>query len=174
MWYFIPTILTSSVLPAIANARKISRKLYPERLRQLSTLMVWLAIAIAILVTFFSELIIQTLYGSAFQGASQVLTIHIWGAIFVFMGISSGVFFTLENYRYKSLYRALLGIISNALLNLILIPMYGIIGAAIAAVVSQFFANFLLDFFDDSLRELLKIKIESFFPLRYFILLRGY
>jgi len=166
-WYFIPVMLTSSMFPAMANAKKISRKLYLERLQQFSTSMTWMAIIIASLVTCFPELIIHLLYGDAFQDATQVLVIHVWGAIFVYLGIASGVFFTLENYTYKVLYRTILGLASNIALNLILIPRFGISGAAYATVISQFLVNFLIDFFDTSLKELCAVKTKSLFPIGY-------
>ena len=45
-WYFIPIAITSSVFPAIINAKKQSEALYYQRLQKLYNLMVWLAVAI--------------------------------------------------------------------------------------------------------------------------------
>ena len=51
-WYFIPMAIVSSIFPAIINAKKISEELYHARLQKLYDLMVWMAIAIAIPMTF--------------------------------------------------------------------------------------------------------------------------
>ena len=51
-WYFIPMAIASSLFPSIINAKKVSEKLYLERLQRLYSLMVWLAIAIALPMTF--------------------------------------------------------------------------------------------------------------------------
>jgi len=45
-WYFIPMAITSSVFPAIVNAKKQSEELYYQRLQKLYDLMVWMAVAI--------------------------------------------------------------------------------------------------------------------------------
>lgn len=167
VWYFIPSIITASLFPSIVSAKKISQAMYLQRLQKLSTLMTWLAILIALPMTFVSDLVVSLLYGYAYQGAGTVLAIHIWGAVFVFLGMSSGLFLFVENYTNKSLYRTTLGALSNIMLNLILIPRYGINGAATATLLSQFIANFLYDFFDKSLRELVVIKIKALFPIYY-------
>lgn len=167
VWYFIPVIITNSLFPAIANAKKISHKLYYQRLQRLTTLMTWLAIAITLPMIYLADSIVSLLYGHNYQEAGAVLVIHIWGAVFIFLGIASGVFFTVENQTNKSLYRTLLGGISNVLLNLVLIPHYGINGAAMATVLSQCISNFLLDFFDTSLKQLILIKIKALFPVYY-------
>jgi O-antigen/teichoic acid export membrane protein len=167
VWYFIPSIITASLFPSIVNAKKNSQAMYLQRLQKLSTLMTWLAIVIALPMTFASDLVVSLLYGHYYQGAGAVLAIHIWGAVFVFLGVASGVFFTVENYTKKSLYRTSLGALSNILLNLVLIPRYGINGAATATLLSQFIANFLYDFFDTSVRDLVFIKIKALFPIYY-------
>jgi O-antigen/teichoic acid export membrane protein len=168
VWYFLPVIVTGSVFPAIVSAKKVSRSLYMQRLLRISTLMTWLAVAIALPVSFFASPIINLIYGFSFQEASLVLAIHIWSAVFVFLGVASGVFFTVENYTKKALYRTAIGAISNILLNMILIPHYGIVGAAFSTLIAQFSANLLYDFFDPTIRPLLKVKLKALFPICHF------
>lgn len=166
-WYFIPTIITASVFPAIVNARKISQSLYHQRLQRLITVMTWMGIVVALLMTFLGDWLIVMLYGSAYQAAGSVLSIHIWAAVFVFMGVATGVFFTVENLTQKVLYRTVLGVISNVLLNIIFIPRYGINGAAMASVLSQFIVNYFYDLFDRSTRILLITKTKALLPVYY-------
>lgn len=164
-WYFVPVIITASLFPAIVNAKKISQEIYHQRLQRLCTLMTWLAIAVALPMTFLADWLVSLLYGQHYREAGSVLAIHIWGAVFVFLGVASGVFFTVERYTRKSFYRTALGAVSNVLLNLVLIPRYGMNGAAIATVLSQFIANYFYDFFDGSTRTLFVIKIRALFPV---------
>ncbi|RKZ36637.1 MAG: flippase, partial [Gammaproteobacteria bacterium] len=62
-WYFIPMAITSSVFPAIINAKKQSQELYYKRLQKLYDLMVWMAVAIAIPTTFLAPWVMKLLYG---------------------------------------------------------------------------------------------------------------
>ena len=84
-WYFIPMVITSSLFPAIINAKKKSEKLYYERLQKLYDLMVWMAIAIALPMTFLSDWVANLLYGNQYNEAGRVLMIHIWAGVFVFL-----------------------------------------------------------------------------------------
>lgn len=167
-WYFIPMVIASSLFPAIINAKEVSEELYFERLQKLYDLMVWLAIAIALPMTFLSDWIAELLYGEQYNQAGSVLMIHIWAGVFVFLGVAFSKFLTNENLTKKMFYRTLLGAILNILFNLVLIPKYGIKGAAIATLLGQFVANYGYDFFDKSFYMQLKMKTKSFFPVHVF------
>ena len=170
-WYFIPSVIAASLFPAIINAKKKNKELYFTRLQKLYDLMVWMAIAIALPMTFLSDWIVDLVYGSQYSQAGTVLMIHIWTGIFVFLGIAFGQYLIAENFTKKALYRTLLGAGSNISFNYILIPIYGINGAAVATLLGQFIANYAYDFFDKDLHHQLKMKTMSFFPIH---LLKGY
>ena len=144
--YFIPMIITTSLFPAILNAKKISQSLYYERLQNLYSLMIWAGIAIAILITFLSDNIVVLAYGEQFQRASNVLRIHVWASIFVFLGMANSKWFISENLQRYQAVNMIVGAIINIFLNLVLIRRYGIIGAAIATLVSQCFAGYLITY----------------------------
>ena len=54
-WLFIPAIISSSLFPAILNAKEQSEELYYARIFSLFKLVVWLAIAIAIPISLLSD-----------------------------------------------------------------------------------------------------------------------
>ena len=146
-WYFIPVIISSSLFPAILNAKKQSEDLYYKRIQRLYNLMIWIAIGIAIPVTFLSDVIINLFYGGQYNQAGGVLLIHIWSGIFVFLGVASGKWLLTENLNKISMFNAAIGTIINVVLNLILIKKIGIIGAAWASLVSYSFSAYFLLFF---------------------------
>ncbi len=171
LWYFIPIGISSSLFPAIINAKKLSKKLYHARLQKLYDLMVWMAITIALPMTLLSDWIVQLLYGGQYNQAGSVLAIHIWAGVFVFLGVAFSGYLTTENLTKKSFYRTLLGAVLNVVLNLILMPKYGIKGAAFATLLGQFTANYAYDFFDRDLYHQLKMKTKSIFPIH---IIKGY
>jgi O-antigen/teichoic acid export membrane protein len=152
IWYFIPMVISSSLFPAILNAKKISKELYYSRIQQLYDLMAWMAIAIAIPMTFLSDWVVHLLYGAQFSATGGVLMIHIWSAVFVFLGVASSKWFIAEGLQRYSFYRTLFGAILNVGLNLVLIPQYGIYGAAIATLAAQFVASYLFNLFNKKSR----------------------
>jgi len=146
VWYFIPMAITGSLFPAIVNAKKISEKLYYERLQKLYTLMTWLAIGIAVPMTFLANDIIRILFGIQYQSAAGVLQIYVWAGVFVFLGVASSQYLLAENYTKISFLRTFIGAVVNVILNIILISKYGINGAAMATVISYFVATFFILF----------------------------
>lgn len=161
-FYFMPTLITASLFPAILNAKKIDELEYKARMQKLYTAMIWIAILIALPVSVFSVQIVDLLYGPDYAGSSLVLVIHVWASIFVFLTVSSGRYLTAEGKTYKILIRNLVGMFLNLLLNLVMIPIYGVVGAAIATLFSWLFAGYLYDFFDKSQWDMARQKTKGF------------
>ncbi|BDD86887.1 flippase [Desulfofustis limnaeus] len=162
IWYFVPMAIVASVFPAILEAKNRGEKQYYDRLQHLYDLMVWLAIAVALPMTFLSTAIVTLLFGDAYTQAGSVLAIHIWAAIFVFLGVASGKWFLIENRQIFSLQRAVFGAIVNVVLNLIMIPKFGVLGAAWATVFSQATASMLADLVQSETRRMFFMKIHAF------------
>jgi O-antigen/teichoic acid export membrane protein len=161
VWYFIPIIVTSSLFPAIVSAKKESEKLYYTRLQRLFTTLVWMAIVVAVATTFLSDWLVALLYGEAYKETGRVLMLNIWTGLFVSLGVASSSWLTNENLQQLALYRTLSGAISNIILNFLLIPIYGIGGAAIATLISYMAAALIFDIFHKKTRRLFIMKIET-------------
>jgi O-antigen/teichoic acid export membrane protein len=146
-WYFIPIALTNSLFPAIVNAKKLSNKFYLNRMQKLYDILAWIAITIAVPVSIFSGDIISIIFGNEFQSAAPVLTIYIWAGVAVFLGVASSQYLITENFTKLSFFRTLIGMVINVILNLVLIPKYGIIGAAYATLISYSVAVFSIILF---------------------------
>jgi len=136
IWYFIPMAVCSSVFPAILRAKQRSREEYYARLQQLYDLMAWMALAIAIPMTFASVPLLTTLLGKEFAEAGQILAWHIWAGPFVFLGVARSNWLMAENFTRFSFLTTSLGAIVNILLNFLLIPPYQGVGAAIATIIA--------------------------------------
>jgi O-antigen/teichoic acid export membrane protein len=162
-FYFIPMLITASLFPAILNAKNQSEELYKQRLQRLYTFMVWIAIVIALALTFSAEVLIALLFGNAYQAAAEVLVVHAWAAVFVFLGVAFSKHLVAENLTKIMFQRTLLGAVANILLNLWLIPLHGLIGAAMATLLAQFIANYVYDFFDKRLYGQILLKTKAFF-----------
>lgn len=164
VWYFIPMSIVASVFPTILNAKKYSEELYYARIQKLYDLMVVISFSVALPMTLFSETVVTLLFGQAYLGAAPVLTIHIWAATFVFLGVASGQWFLAENKQLLSLERTAAGAIVNVALNLWLIPIYGAVGAAVATVISQATASWLYDGIQPKTRGMFWMKSRAINP----------
>ncbi len=142
-WYFVPVIVATSLFPAIINAKKISQELYNKRLQRLYFIMIYFAVGVALPVTFMAESIVVTLYGTHYQDAGMVLSIHIWAGVFVGLGVVNGQWFLAENLQKIATLNTLIGAAVNVVLNYLLIPIYGIPGVAFATFSSYGVAAYL-------------------------------
>jgi len=143
MWYVIPVVISSSLFPAIINSKGANENLYYDRLQKLYELMILFALCIALSITLFSNSIIEILYGVQYNEAAKVLMVHIWAAIFVFLGCASSRWLLAENLQILSLVNTAIGAITNIALNFILIKNWGIIGAAWATLISYCISAYL-------------------------------
>jgi O-antigen/teichoic acid export membrane protein len=134
-WNFIPAVIVSSLFPAILNARRDDYDRYKKRIQNLYDLMVYLSLPVAIVITFASP-IIYKLYKPEYASAAPVLSVHIWSGIFVFLGAANSQYLIAENFSKLTFMRTGFGALVNILLNLILIPKMGMMGAAIATLVA--------------------------------------
>jgi len=143
VWYFIPVVLATSFFPAIINAKKKNEKLYNSRLQKLYDIMVWMAVVIAIPISFLSDWLVEILYGHQYNEAGNVLMIHIWSGVFVFLGVASTKWLICENLQIFSTMNTIIGAVINISLNYILIPKFGIAGSAWATIISYCIAGYL-------------------------------
>ena len=142
-WNFIPMIIVSSLFPAILNAKRDDDKRYQTRLQELYDLMVYLSVPAAVLIAFIAPWI-YTLYKPEYASAAPVLSVHIWSGVFVFLGVASGQYLIVENYNKFTFIRTGFGAIVNIVLNLLLIPRMGMMGAAIATLIAYASATFFV------------------------------
>ena len=144
-WIFIPGIIATSLFPAMLNARKKDYSRYLQITQHLLNLMALLGVLVAIVTIFVASPFVNLIFGHNYEESSLILVIHIWGMVFTAISIISFRYFLSEGLQIYSFYRAFAGLILNIVLNYFLIPTYGAIGAAIATVISQMVAVWLLN-----------------------------
>jgi O-antigen/teichoic acid export membrane protein len=174
MWYFIPMIITSSLFPAIVNAKKVSEELYYHRLNLLFAFLIFVSLFISLFTVFYSKDIIRLIYSETYLESSSVLSILIWATIFASINVSTGRWIITENLEKLSFYRAILGAIMNVILNILLIPTMQIKGAALATVVSYAVAAYLYFFFNKATFKLAKhVTFSPYYVVYFFIKIGG-
>ena len=171
IWYFIPGIICSSLFPLLVGAHSQNNERYQFKLQQLYDLLAGLSVGIAVVVSVTSYWIIDILFGPDFSEAASVLTIHIWAGVFVFWGLASNQQLVIEKLTNLSLYRTLTGMVVNVLLNFILIPPFGIKGAAIATLMAQASSTWLSCLFFKQTRPIFWMNVRSLNPLRFITLI---
>jgi PST family polysaccharide transporter len=89
--------------------------------------------------------------------------------LFVFWGVAQGPWYITEGLVRLQLYRAASGAVANVLLNLVLIPRYQSMGAAIATVISYGVADVLWNAFNPKTRVVFILQMKSLAFPRYLL-----
>lgn len=156
-------ILQSSFAPSIISSKKISQKLYQERLKAFYKLNVIVAIFIATPIAILSPWIIRLLFGDAYMPAAVIMSIMTIRLFFGHMGVARSIYLLNENLLKFSSLTMILGTVTNIILNYIMIPVYSGVGATIASLVSFFVTIFLIDIFYLKTRSNAIIMAKSIF-----------
>lgn len=161
LWYFIPSIFATSFFPKLVEKFYTDIKIYNELCLKLLKLLFVISFSISIFFAFSSEIIINFLYGSEYKLSVFALQISIWTGVFVFWGVAAGNMLVIENLNKHNLIKSIQGLILNVILNLVLIPKYGINGAAIATLISQFYASYFYYLFFKKTRHIFVLQTKS-------------
>lgn len=140
VWYFIPMALSLSVVPDIVRARAANEEVFYGKLQKYYNVMAFIAYAVAVPMTFLSGWLVNLLFGHAYSRAGSMLAVLVWGVMFVGLGIARSAFLTTMNWTRVHFFTVFLGAVVNVLLNLVLIPRYGGMGAVIASCVAYWMA----------------------------------
>lgn len=141
---FIPSAILDSARPLIAEAKKADEEKYKLRFRQLVAGLMWVCFLYSAFITVFSKPLLNLMYGDAYIGANICLKIAVWYTAFSYIGSARSFWLICENKKRYVFYFSALGAALNLILNLILIPVMGINGAALATLVTQIMANFII------------------------------
>ena len=80
-------------------------------------------------------------------------------------GILQAGHITIKNITKKILYKTFTGIFLNIILNYYFINTYGVIGAALATIITHFITLFVMDFFIKEYKEQAVVQLKSLNPL---------
>lgn len=133
---FLPLVVCSSLYPAIIRSKALDAQRYEARLQKFYDLICGLAYGLILILFPLTNLIIVGLYGNEYQAAIPILGIYIWSCLFSFLGLAQSKWIVNEGLQRFNLHSRLSGLVANILLNLLLIPRYQGLGAAIATVIS--------------------------------------
>ena len=170
LFLFLPIAITSSFLPGLLKTRQEQgEEKFLVKLQSLFNWMFLISFVIALVGTVFSRLIINVLYGHAYTESANILVIHIWSLVAIFMGVSSSQYLIIEGIQQYSFYRTTIGLAVNVILNILLIPVLKAYGAALATLCSQFVVAYITCLLFRRTRILFMMQIRTItFPVLIF------
>lgn len=172
-WYFFPIAIISATFPKIIQLREGVAERYEDAMLILFSGLVAIALSAILFFAIFSDQIIALVFGPAFSESALILQLHCFTAIFILLGSASGSWLVAERKLILNLYRNLFGLFVNIILNLVLIRLYGAVGAALATLVSVFCAYYLFDLFSPKLKFMFRVKTMALITIGIFGFMRA-
>lgn len=143
---FIFSAIIDSFRPIIFDNKKTDERQYENNMCRLYSIIIYLSLLQSVVITVFSKLIIHILYGSAYAPSINALRLIVWYTTFSYLGSVRSIWILAED-RQKYLWVInLSGAAANITLNYFLIPVMGIMGAALASLITQIFTNVIIGF----------------------------
>lgn len=161
-FYFLPVIIVSTFYPYLVRARKDSESALNDWFLVLTGVLVFTSIIISLGLTFFSENIILLAFEKDYLETIEILKIHSWSLVLISLGLVSLRWLIIQNKKRYVLLSTVLGALLNVVLNILLIPRYGLQGAAISTVISQSISVLFVNIIFSATRELFILQIKSF------------
>ena len=162
--YFIPVAFIKSIFPSLVQARE-NKEEYYKVLQKYMNWMFRFSLAIAIIMLFIPNELFIYILGDDMIDVGPSFKVLMFGAVFVYMGNLSHVWYIAEGYQKLSLVRTSTGFVLNVILNLILISYYGIIGAAIATVITKSYVVYFANLLNRKTYKMFNIQSKAMFHL---------
>lgn len=144
---FVFAAIIDSARPGIFNSKKNQGEAsFESKVSDLYFIITYLSLLQSLGITVLAKPIIIILYGEAYAPAIMALRVIVWYTTFSYFGSVRNIWILAESKQKYLWIINLSGAIMNILLNLIFIPIWGIVGAAAASLVTQIFTNVVVGF----------------------------
>ena len=162
---FIPTSFIDSARPVIMESKSDAEQ-YQLRLRQTVAFVSWISFLYGVFIVIFARFVVLLLYGNAFLEAVPCLRIMVWADAFSFIGGIRSIWLICEKKNNYVWILSAIGALTNVILNLILIPLWGVNGAAFATLMTQLLSNVVYPLLFKDTRGFSKVALQGIFLRR--------
>lgn len=158
---FLPTVLTQTVTPLIVKTKRDGAQIeYETKSYQFVSIVVWVSIIMALFFSVFAYPMIRYTYGVQYLAAVPVLQIMAWKTVGMAISSAGGQLIIIEKLQKWAVFRNLAGCVVCVVLNLFLIPKYGIIGSAFVTIITLFVSGFLANYLIPPYRHIFKMECK--------------
>ncbi|PLR37325.1 flippase [Chimaeribacter californicus] len=144
-WTFVPMALITSLMATVVGARNADEQ--ADMIRMLFLIILIVMLPIVGFYLLFGGQLLTMLFGAGFSEASAIVPLCTFTALCSVLGtLSMRVMVLYSGYRFIAFKMPLVALV-NIVLNWMLIPRYGIAGAAMSTLVAEFLSFFLFNIF---------------------------
>lgn len=160
-WSFLPHAITTSMRPVILSLYQKSKRDFMRRLKQLYFMIFWISMVFSAMLALTAPWLIPFLFGGEYVDSVLIVQVMVWAMPFSFLGMARGIWIVAEDKNKYVKYYLFVGVVVNIVLNMILIPRMGILGAAVSTLVTELSSCLAAPLFFRATRAHPKIVVEA-------------
>jgi len=155
----IPILIATAFFPFICS------KPDARNIRTYFDIVTFSSIAAGLAIWLAAYAAIPYLFGPAYSQALDILGIAMLAGVFSVVGFACTNYLVAVGLGHLRPLRLALGLLLNIVLNLVLIPRFGLWGAAVATLISQIFASWIGNVLSPKTMDCLKMQSRALFTL---------
>jgi O-antigen/teichoic acid export membrane protein len=117
---------------------------FEKRVAGLYSIIIYFSLIQCVVITVLAWLVVRIICGTGYADSVEPLRIVVWYTTFSYLGSVRNIWIVAKGKQSILLFINLGGALVNVILNLLLIPVWGINGAAVASLAAQVFSNVVL------------------------------
>ncbi len=161
MWTFVLQAIIDSMYPTILRLYAVDKDAYERKNRQLYAIVFYVSCFVSLGVLVLGDWGVKFLYGADYASAGLPLKVVTWYTAFSYLGAARNAWIVSEGkQRYlKYMYLGAAGL--NIVLNLLCIPLWGAVGAAVASLITELCVSLIFPLCVTSLRPNAKLMLQA-------------
>lgn len=161
---FVFAAIIDSFRPFIFENVKNNKEDFEKSMCQLYSVVIYLSLLQSLFMTLFAPLIVSILYGPEYTQTVSALQLVVWYTTFSYLGGVRNIWILADGKQKYLWIINLSGALANVILNFILIPVIGIMGAALASLITQIFTNLIIGYIIKPIRPNNALMVRSLNP----------
>jgi O-antigen/teichoic acid export membrane protein len=135
-FWLMAAAIRTTIYPLMARAYKEKPAQLGAIYRQSHQYLLLIVLPIAAGITLLAGPIVRLVYGDNFEATIPALQIMIWAVVFAFTNVPNARLILVHNRQQAAGWMTGISMVVNVVLNLLLIPRYGIVGAAVSRTIA--------------------------------------
>lgn len=160
-WVFVLAAIIDSMYPVILQHFGKNNGKFEQKNRQLYAIVFYMSVLASSLISVLATFIVKVLYGDAYISAADPLRIITWYTAFSYLGVARNAWMVCYNCQFYLKYLYIGAALTNVVLNVWLIPIWGASGAALASLITQISTILVFPAMIKELRPNVKLMIEA-------------
>lgn len=134
---FIPSGIFQAVVPGLTKISEKSSDNFVQTVERGIKYLLLVSLPICAVTMIFAKPLVILFYGREFAPAAGVLSIYVWSLIFTFLNSILNASVAAQGQERKGSFIMIGGLVCSAAKNVIVIPLWGLLGVAASTIVVQ-------------------------------------